>query len=249
MQLSITEEFIICYLQRRPIRALSTRAAAGVFAAALFDLEQAKIIRYIPIEKSQSAKTSSPSSQTGKTNRNQETKDPKEQKAQKEQVEITSSIPTELSYLQHLYNFLEARPGWETERLARQFTLLSLGKEVGQLLDDVAANLLNQHLATPNTNALFTYYRGLKVNADAVTSIIERLKAEICEPGVLSDEAMALAASLKSAKILPFYFSPFERSQIDTRLQECLDSPRGARIARLQRHVENSAKLILILAG
>ena len=112
-------------------------------------------------------------------------------------------------------------------------------KEFKEMLTCIGVSLfkldLTEELQQQGMRKNKTYY---VPKPEAVTLVIEKLRAELLEEGVITDETVCLAALLDKSRLIQDYFSKIEAKALKVRLQEIRQSDAYASIKEMLDYIE-----------
>ncbi|MDX8367463.1 hypothetical protein [Cytobacillus sp. IB215665] len=102
----------------------------------------------------------------------------------------------------------------------------------------------------PSKNRVLLYdslTSNLSLAKKSTNSVVQRLRAELLEPGTVSDETVALALLLKASKILGEYFSNYEIKEINDRIElfKTENPQKWSNIKQISKEIEYMDVLIL----
>ncbi|WP_080848092.1 hypothetical protein [Cytobacillus gottheilii] len=102
----------------------------------------------------------------------------------------------------------------------------------------------------PSKNRVLLYNSLIKNISQTNNSkdfVVQRLRAELLEPGNVSDETVALALLLKASKLLKEYFSNYEIKEINNRIElfKKENAKRWSNIKQIGKEIEYMDALIL----
>ncbi|MDR2163519.1 MAG: GPP34 family phosphoprotein [Clostridiales Family XIII bacterium] len=84
---------------------------------------------------------------------------------------------------------------------------------------------------------------------EAVTRIIEKIRAEFLEDGVISDDTLCLAALLDGSHLIRRYFSKFEADALKKRLKEVRGSEAYALLKKFLYSSSGAMAAVIVAAG
>jgi hypothetical protein len=85
--------------------------------------------------------------------------------------------------------------------------------------------------------------------AEAVTRIIEKVRAEFLEDGLVTDETLCLTALLDKSALLRNYFSKVEKETLKKRIKEVRQSEASASIREMLDYIDELMAALIIVIG
>ena len=166
---------------------------------------------------------------------------------EEKRVSASGPLPASRSYLEPLYDFIAREGPVKLSKVAESYTFSLTGKRLNALVDAVGESLEGLGALREVKEGLLggrTHYVPAR---EAVSAVVDMLRAELLEEGPVSDEGAALATLLDQAKCLKRYFSDFERREIRRRLQELARTPEGRAVREMVEYIK--LLLVAISAG
>ena len=162
-------------------------------------------------------------------------------------MSASGPLPASRSYLEPLYDFVAREGPVKLSKVAESYTFSLTGKRLNALVDAVGESLEGLGALREVKEGLLggrTHYVPAR---EAVSAVVDMLRAELLEEGPVSDEGAALATLLDQAKCLKRYFSDFERREIRRRLQELARTPEGRAVREMVEYIK--LLIVAISAG
>ena len=166
---------------------------------------------------------------------------------EEKRVSTSGPLPASRSYLEPLYDFIAQKEPVKLSKVAESYTFSFTNKQLDALFDAVGASLEAPGMLQAAKKGLLGGRRHYVPTRQAVSAVVDMLRAELLEEGPISDEGAALATLLDQAKCLKRYFSDFERKEIRRRLQELARTPEGQAVRQMVEYIQ--LLIVAISAG
>lgn len=139
-------------------------------------------------------------------------------------VSIQSALPPKMEYLHSLYEFIEKKQPIRMEKIAEEYSITFLDKNVTRLFEDVGRSLKEKGCALEQLGGLLRKKPCFIPVPEALNTVTERIHIEFFQEKSLSQETVALAALLLKSGDISRYFSGDEKKEIKTRLKKTRDN-------------------------
>jgi len=146
-----------------------------------------------------------------------------------------------LPYAKPLYDAIASS---KKPRTASDFLFGLSFKELSSLSASIGASLAAAGAADEiNNQGLFKNKTKYVPKPEAVTRVIEKVRAEFLEEGPLTDETVCLAALLDAGNLIHHYFSKVEARSVKSRLKEIHESETYSAVKEI---LDTIAALIIV---
>ena len=170
-------------------------------------------------------------------------------KDEKDRLLAEKDLGLELPYLKSLYEYIVSRKKpTKIETIVTDYSN-AFGKPIYTFIQAIGDSLAEQNAVTIETSKKMlggTKTKYLPVGS-SVTHVIEKIRAEILEEGVMSDETVILAILLQKAGIIKDFFSKVESAQLKNRLKELKQNESYKDIAKVIEYIESIIAIAVIL--
>lgn len=142
-----------------------------------------------------------------------------------EKIMVKGELPENLYYLKTLYNFFSLSDKSSKNAIV-EFSTKDLGKSRSKLFRSVARSLAEKNAVKVETKSNFLSDNELYIpNKIELEKIIEEIRAELLEDGVVTHETIVLSMLLDKSSHLKDYFSKHERDRLNEKIDELRDYP------------------------
>jgi len=193
--LSYTQEYYLCAVNEKgdvPMMR-SVEIHSSLFAGGILELLEHGFIRYEDNDEDVAVKN--------------------------EFVAVAKPLDDEYSYLKPLYDVIASQK--KVQKLKNLVLWEFKPKLYNEIQSAIGASLAHLNVADEmDSKGLFKNKTKFVPKPEVVASIIEKIRAEFLESGVITDETLCLTALLDRSKILGNYFSKVESENLKKRLGE-----------------------------
>ena len=143
-------------------------------------------------------------------------------------IDVIGELPENLSYLEFLYEYIDQRKPVKIEKVINDFCISATMKNFDRLFNDVGRSLEKEGVVTVSKVGWFKKKTGYVPEKEVIVRVINKIRSELLEDGVMSEDASILAILLSNSNSLKDYFSKFEQKDIKEKLKEISKTEAGA---------------------
>ncbi|MFD1412836.1 GPP34 family phosphoprotein [Oceanobacillus jeddahense] len=138
-------------------------------------------------------------------------------KYRRKKVIVKSDLPTDLDYLQPLFHYIKQASPVKISKVVGAYNFSITDKHLKQLVNSVGDSL-----AKANTVVIKNDKSGSKYvpNKSSINKIIDKIRAEIFEDELITQDVTILVILLNKSGLLKDYFSKHEQIEIKEKLNE-----------------------------
>lgn len=166
---------------------------------------------------------------------------------EKKQFHIIGDLKSENQHLQSLYEFINEAKPMKVDQLVSQYAFTFTDKRLKLLIKDIGSSLVDKSYATADTKGFFGNSVSFIPNVEAIDRVIQSIRAELLEDGVLSEDMIALVSLLEKSNQIKRYFSKYEKEQLKLRLNEIKKDPSNKLVKEMIDYIEMMMVLIAIV--
>lgn len=157
---------------------------------------------------------------------------------QDKKVSVCAPLPEHMSYLQPLYDALNPEKPMKIEKIVETYTIAFTNKKLNQLMDGLMDSLKEADAVEPVKTGIFGNKEGYAPKREAVTGIIEKIRAELLEDGEISEDVIALTALMQETGRLKDYFSKYEQKELKQKIADIKKSAAGTLAKEMAQRIE-----------
>ena len=161
-------------------------------------------------------------------------------------INVTAPLSGKLLYLQSIYGFLQEKEPVKLEKLTGDYCFGFSAKKMNQLIHDVGGALAVQNCVALEQGGILAGRELYVPDKEAVDGVVQHIRAEFLEDGILSDEMVALTSLLERNGMLKRYFSPYEKDTLKTRLKEIRKESSGQLIKEMMDYLDSMLMVAII---
>lgn len=159
-------------------------------------------------------------------------------------VHISAKLPPNMQHLKPLYDFISRKKAMKIDAVIEDYCASFTDQLFNTLTDTVMLSLTQMGLTKPVKAGLLGNRFNDAPTSDAIRSVVEMMRAEFLEDGMVTQDAAALIILLEKAKCLKVYFSAFEQKEMRQKLQDIVNSPEGTIVSDMVEHIETLLALL-----
>lgn len=165
---------------------------------------------------------------------------------QDKKVHVCAELPENMAYLKPLYHVLNPDKPMKVEKVIETYMMALTGKKLNELVDAIMESLKEADVLEPAKAGLFGNKECYVPKKEALTGIIEKIRAELLEDGEISEDVIALTALMDKAGNLKDYFSKYEQKEMKNKIEMLKKSEAGTLAQKMIQHIEalNMAAII-----
>jgi hypothetical protein len=153
-----------------------------------------------------------------------------------------------LPYVRPLYETITSyKKPKDAKGIAEDYIIGSSSKSFNELFAAIGISLVKAECADELTvQGLLKEKIKYVPKAEAVTRIIEKVRAEFLEDGTITDETLCLAALLDKSALLRDYFSKVEKETLKKRIKEVRKSETSASLREILDYIDELMAMMII---
>lgn len=159
---------------------------------------------------------------------------------------ITGELSEENQYLNSLYTFIKESKPMKVDRLASEYAFTVSNKRLKLLIRDVGTSLTALGCAATENGGFLDKTPCFIPNKDVVDSVIQNIRAELLENGVVSDHIIALVNLMDKSNQINRFFSKYENDQLKVRLKEIKGSSSNKIVKEMIDYVDTLVAVIAV---
>ena len=140
----------------------------------------------------------------------------------KKRLKAVKELPDNLSFLRCLYDMIVEKQKLTPDKLVSEFVLTFTGKRLTNYLKAVAGSLAEKGLADLEKDGEVCFPKEGEKD-----KIIQEIRAELLEDGVVSKEIVLLTALMYKGQQIKKYFSKYEADCLKKRIKEIKETEVG----------------------
>lgn len=150
----------------------------------------------------------------------------------------------ENQHLNSLYSFIKESKPMTVKKLASEYAFTFTDKRIKLLIKDVGESLADLGYVTVEHGGIFGKTPCFIPDKKIVDNIIQNIRAELLEDGIISDNIIALVSLLEKSNQIKKYFSKYEKDQLKKRLQEMKESGSYKLVKEMADYVDTLVAVI-----
>jgi hypothetical protein len=163
-------------------------------------------------------------------------------------IYVNQELSPDKKYLAPIYELIKKSKPMKIETIAEKFAFDF--KRPDELFQSVGHSLVEEGCAMEESNhGLFKNKVQFLPKEVEVTKIVEKLRAEFLEEGIVSDEVIVLGALLNKSGIIKKYFSKYEMQKLNDRLEEIKKSEAGTFVKQLVDYIDTWIAIIVAISA
>ncbi len=164
----------------------------------------------------------------------------------KKKLYVNKELSSEKMYLTPIYELIKDNKPMKVESIAEKYAFDS--KRPDELFQSVGHSIVeDRYIVEESNQGLFKNKVRFLPNESEVTKVIEKLRAEFLEEGIVSDEAIVLGALLNKSGLIKKYFSKYEMQKLNDRLKTIKESEAGALIKQMVDYIDAWIAIIITI--
>jgi hypothetical protein len=164
---------------------------------------------------------------------------------EKDKVTVTGGLGEDKYYLKSLYDWLQKSSPVKLDKIAREYCLSITEKRLNEIVTDIGTSLVSGGCAVSRTGGFLAGRPDFLPDRDEVDKVIQKIRAELLEDGVMSDETVALVSLLQKGGQIKKYFSGYESKQLKSRLKEIMEEPSNLLVKQTLEYVETTMAALI----
>lgn len=212
---SLTQKFalLILNMKKNLVSTADISQTAGLMIAALFDMDEAQVIRIGDVEKRILDKTS--------------------------QLTVLTELPDSLAYLNKLYTLIETSKNKNSVDVISSAMMDLTDRTATPLAKDVTESLIQAGVVKSGKQKRFLRTVDIFTpDPEVVERLIQQLRVDLLEAETPEVKSVLLSLLLQKASMLNHYFSDYERKTIDARIKEFKKSEVNQKLAQIVDDIE-----------
>lgn len=154
------------------------------------------------------------------------------------EITVCNPLPAHMQYIKPLYDTINQGKPIKIRKVIDRYLMSLSDKKINELVQSVRGSLQQADLLEPVEIGLFRKKEYLVPKKQAITSVVEKLRAELLEDGELTEEAIAMAVLLQNSNCLKNYFSKFEQDTLKTKMKEIKSSEANKTAKEMVEYLE-----------
>lgn len=146
---------------------------------------------------------------------------------EKKRIKILKELPDKLSFLQGMYKMIENNEKLTPEKLVSEYVLTFTGKRLSEYVKLIAQNIAGKGIAEIEKDGAVCIPA-----QEEKDKIIQEIRAELLEDGVVSADILLLAALMYKGNQIKKYFSKYEADCLKKRIKEIKNTEIGKQVAQ-----------------
>lgn len=161
-------------------------------------------------------------------------------------VIVSAELPEHMSYLKPLYDVINQKKPMKAQKVVETYYASFTGKKLNMLLDALLDQLKSADAVEPVKTGLLCNKEAFAPKKEAVTGVIEKIRAELLEDGDVSEDVIALTVLLDKSGQLKEYFSKYEQKELKEKLEVIRKSEAGTTVKELLWYIDSLDASIMI---
>ena len=161
-------------------------------------------------------------------------------------VIVSAELPEHMSYLKPLYDVINQKKPMKAQKVVETYYASFTGKKLNMLLDALLDQLKSADAVEPVKTGLLGNKEAFAPKKEAVTGVIEKIRAELLEDGDVSEDVIALTVLLDKSGQLKEYFSKYEQKELKEKLEVIRKSKAGTTAKELLWYIDSLDASIMI---
>lgn len=161
-------------------------------------------------------------------------------------IAVRGLLPEGADHLRSLYQAIQERQPLKLEKLVELYSYDVRDRSFRQLMEDVGETLVRAGGAEKRSGGLLGKKTLFVPDSRRRDAVVQMIRAELLEDGVLTDDVAALAVLLEKSGALKQYFSVYERGQLKRRLKELKNSPENEAATQMMEYLTYLMSLITV---
>lgn len=161
-------------------------------------------------------------------------------------VIVSAELPEHMSYLKPLYDVINQKKPMKAQKVVETYYASFTGKKLNMLLDALLDQLKSADAVEPVKTWLLGNKEAFAPKKEAVTGVIEKIRAELLEDGDVSEDVIALTVLLDKSGQLKEYFSKYEQKELKEKLEVIRKSEAGTTVKELLWYIDSLDASIMI---
>lgn len=161
-------------------------------------------------------------------------------------VIVSAELPEHMSYLKPLYDVINQKKPMKAQKVVETYYASFTGKKLNMLLDALLDQLKSADAVEPVKTGLLGNKEAFAPKKEAVTGVIEKIRAELLEDGDVSEDVIALTVLLNKSGQLKEYFSKYEQKELKEKLEVIRKSEAGTTVKELLWYIDSLDASIMI---
>ncbi|CAM3587822.1 GPP34 family phosphoprotein [Erysipelothrix urinaevulpis] len=165
-----------------------------------------------------------------------------------QRIEVITDLPADLERLQVLYNLLKTTKSNKVVDIYSKFESSMDGKMI-QFFEDVGDYL--------NEKRIVELQRGRKgkiiqqtnkyiPNQAKVDGIVQRIRAEVLEDDIMTEDTLLLVYFLDKSEKLDIYFSKYEQSQLENKINQIKNNSESLELTKIVKAINDLESMIAV---
>jgi hypothetical protein len=168
---------------------------------------------------------------------------------EKKKVLVTGKPGAEMGYLNSLFDWLNGPKALKLETVAQEICISFTDKRLTALVAGIGASLAERGCVSVEMNGFLSRRPRYVPKLAEVDKVIQKIRAEMLEDGVMTDETVALVSLLEKSSRIRMYFSRYEAKQLKDRLKEIKQAPSNQLIRQMIGYVETMMACLIASAS
>ncbi len=166
----------------------------------------------------------------------------------KKKVVTERSLNENEAHLKPLYDTIKGGKPMTVKDIAGRY-VFATNKRINEFIETLSFALKENNFVIARTGGLFHNKTLLIPDNNAVTRIIEKVRAEFLEEGNIQDETVVLGSLLQKSSLIKNFFSKFESQKLKTRLEEIKKSEAGSLVKEMVEYIDAIIAVIVVNAS
>lgn len=166
----------------------------------------------------------------------------------KKKITIEKNLDSSANHLEPLYQVIHSKKVMTIQDLATKYAF-STGKLLNEYIKALSNTMSENNQVTIETGGLLKNKTLFIPNENEVLKIIEKIRAEFLEEGVISDETLVLGALLQKSGFMKQYFSQYESKILKDRVNEIKNSLEGNFVKEMVDYIDTLIAVVASVAG
>lgn len=165
---------------------------------------------------------------------------------EKNKLVISAPLSNNMQELRTLYEFIAGSKKPKLDKIASEYCFTFSGKKINELIDSIGNSLAELKCVTVHSKGLLKKETYFIPESSAVDGVIQKIRTEIFENGILSDYVVALISLMDKSNQLKQYFSKDEKEELKVRLAEIKKDESYKLVNEMVDYVINTMVTIII---
>ena len=161
-------------------------------------------------------------------------------------VIVSAELPEHMSYLKPLYDVINQKKPMKAQKVVETYYASFTSKKLNMLLDALLDELKSADAVESVKTGLLGSKEAFAPKKEAVTGVIEKIRAELLEDGDVSEDVIALTVLLDKSGQLKEYFSKYEQKELKEKLEVIRKSKAGTTAKELLWYIDSLDASIMI---